>query len=188
MTPDPMRDVFGPVPWRDVRSLAGPVIESGVDEGTELVREGEVVATFSLIRSGTAELRLGAITIGTLGPGDWFGESDPLERRPQPCAVVARTPMRVLTFSAFGIDRLCAAIPEARRRIREYQRARGHGPDSGPADPTSAAALTQGGGVVDGDRPVIGGDPTELPHQAQGTGDRLARRAGPPRELVLGQR
>jgi hypothetical protein len=188
MTPDPMRDVFGPVPWRDVRSLAGPVIESDVDEDTELVREGEVVATFSLIRSGTAELRLGAITIGTLGPGDWFGESDPLARRPQPFAIVARTPMRVLTFSAFGIDRLCAAIPEARRRILDYQRARGDREESGPAGPSSAAALPQGGGIVDGDGSVIGGDPSELTHQPQRAGDRLARRAGPPRELVLGQR
>jgi CRP-like cAMP-binding protein len=117
--PDPLR-VFGPVPWREVRSLAGPVVETSAETGAELVREGELVATFSLIRSGSAEVRLGAITVGTLGPGDWFGESDPLARRPQPFTVVARTPMRLRTFSAFGIERLCAAFPGVRRRLLEF--------------------------------------------------------------------
>lgn len=197
--PDPLR-VFGPVPWREVRSLAGPVVETSAETGAELVREGELVATFSLIRSGSAELRLGSITIGTLGPGDWFGESDPLARRPQPFTVVARTPLRLLTFSAFGIERLCSAFPGVRRRILEVRPTEpsapadeGGDPEPSPVDdsarsPAATAALAQRRGVEHGDRPVVGGDPSQLAHQPQRAGDRLARRPGPPRELILGQR
>jgi Cyclic nucleotide-binding domain len=191
-TPDPLR-VFGPVPWREVRSLAGPVVETEATAGAALVREGEVVATFSLIRSGIAELRLGSIAIGALGPGDWFGESDPLERQPQPFTVIARSPLRVLTFSAFGIDRLCGAIPDARGRILEYRPGADAepGPDGEPASDRRAAApaaLAQRPGVEHRDRPVVGGDPPELAHQPQRAGDRLTRRSGPSRQLILGQR
>jgi Cyclic nucleotide-binding domain len=196
--------LFGAVRWSDVRSLAGPVVETEFPAGAELMREGDVVATFSLIHSGSAELWLGARAIATLGPGDWFGESDPLERRPQAFGVVALSALRVLTFSAFGIDRLCAAIPGARGRILEC-RARppaspgelrppdAPGEREGPGDPGSgrrpaAAALAQRAGVENGDRPVVGGDPAELAHQPQRARDRLTGRPGPPRELILGQR
>ncbi|HEY2770575.1 MAG TPA: cyclic nucleotide-binding domain-containing protein [Solirubrobacteraceae bacterium] len=116
--PDPLR-LFGPIPWRDVRSLAGPVVETNAQAGAQVIRAGDVVATFTLIRAGTVELRDGSTTVATLGPGGWFGEPDPAARRPQPYTVIARSPLRILTFSAFGIDRLCAAIPDAHRRIVE---------------------------------------------------------------------
>jgi Cyclic nucleotide-binding domain len=180
--PDPLR-LFGPIPWRDVRSLAGPVVETEVEAGAELIAAGDVVATFTLIRSGTVELRDGSTTVATLGPGDWFGESDPAARRPQPYTVIARSPLRILTFSAFGIDRLCAAIPDARRRIEDGRPGPGGSPASGSP---AAAALPERGGVEDGDRPVVGGHPAELPHQPQGARDRLPRRPGPARQLVLG--
>jgi CRP-like cAMP-binding protein len=177
--PDPLR-LFGPIPWRDVRSLAGPVIETEAEAGAQLVRAGDVVATFTLIRAGTVELRNGAATVGMLGPGDWFGESDPAARRPQPYTVIARSPLRILTFSAFGIDRLCAAIPDTRRRIVES--------DPGPETSAGAAtaALAERRGVEDRDGSVVGGHPPELPHQPQSARDGLPRRPSPARQLVLG--
>ena len=120
--------MFGALRARDVRSLAGPVIEATVPEGTELVREGTTVGAFSVIRAGSVSLCRDGETIGLLGAGDCFGESDPHDPTPQPFTVVARTPLRLTTFSAFGINRLCEAIPGVRERIL---RAR-------------AAALTQG--------------------------------------------
>jgi hypothetical protein len=44
--------------------------------------------------------------------------------------VIATSPMRLLTFSAYGIGRLCAALPPVRERLLAYL----------PNDPTSMRA------------------------------------------------
>jgi CRP-like cAMP-binding protein len=109
---------FGELRALDVRSLAGPVIEADVPAGTCLVREGEPSGAFFVIRSGTADVRRTGRTLGTLGIGDCFGEIDPVTPAPQSSTVIAGSSLRVTTFSAHGIDSLCAAIPYARERIR----------------------------------------------------------------------
>ena len=119
MTPDPM-EVFAPVRAMDVRSLAGPALDVQVPAGSVLVHEGRLLGTFFVIRSGTAEIRQGGCPVGTLSTGDCFGEIDPMKLSPQEYSVVATSPMRVLTFSAYGIGRLCAAIPSVRQRLLAY--------------------------------------------------------------------
>jgi CRP-like cAMP-binding protein len=109
--------VFGSIRSLDVRSLAGPVLDVNVSAGVRLVHEGEAIGTFFVIRSGNAELWHGDHRLRTIGTGDCFGEIDPASSEPQRVSVIASSPMRLLTFSAFGIDRLCATIPAARERI-----------------------------------------------------------------------
>lgn len=118
-TPDPM-EVFAPVRAMDVRSLAGPALDVQVPAGSALVHEGRLLGTFFVIRAGTAELLQGGCRVGTLGTGDCFGEIDPMGLNPQEYSVIATSPMRVLTFSAYGIGRLCAAIPNVRNRLVAY--------------------------------------------------------------------
>jgi CRP-like cAMP-binding protein len=113
---EPMQ-VFGSMPALDVRSLAGPVLDVNVASGVRLMREGQAIGTFYVIRSGSAELRQSDRRLRMLGTGDCFGEIDPASSEPQRVSVVATSPLRLLTFSSSGIDRLCAAIPDARERI-----------------------------------------------------------------------
>jgi CRP-like cAMP-binding protein len=110
--------VFGSIRWLDVRSLAGPVLDVNVPAGARLVHEGHAIGTFFVIRTGQAEVVQQDRVVGMLAAGDCFGEIDPDSTEPQPVSVVATTPMRLVTFSSHGIDRLCAAIPDARERIR----------------------------------------------------------------------
>ncbi|MGZ4179542.1 MAG: cyclic nucleotide-binding domain-containing protein [Solirubrobacteraceae bacterium] len=112
--------VFAPVRPLDVRSLAGPALDVQVPSGSVLVHEGRLVGTFFVIRSGTAELWQGDHQVGTLTTGDCFGEIDPTELEPQRYSVIATSPMRLLTFSAYGIGRLCAALPAVRERLLAY--------------------------------------------------------------------
>jgi CRP-like cAMP-binding protein len=113
-------DVFAPVRSLDVRSLAGPALEVQVPAGSVLVHEGRLLGTFFVIRAGSAELKQGEHRLRTLGTGDCFGEIDPMATRPQQFSVVASSPMRVLTFSAYGIGRLCAAFPKVRERLTAF--------------------------------------------------------------------
>jgi len=112
--------VFAPVRSLDVRSLAGPALEVHVPAGSRLVDEQCVVGTFYVIRSGEAELWHEGHKLRTLRTGDCFGEIDPMSVAPQRYTVLAATPMRLLTFSAFGIGRLCAAVPSIRARIESF--------------------------------------------------------------------
>jgi CRP-like cAMP-binding protein len=157
------RDVslFGSVRSIDARSLAGPVVGVQVDAGTELVLEGEVIGTFFVIRAGSAELTQGGRVIKTLGEGECFGEIDPLDSVPQPFGVVASSSMRLLTFSSFGISRLCDAIPGARERILASL------PDQPVLSPALARSLPQRRRIQHGDRPVIRRNPAKLAHQPQ---------------------
>jgi CRP-like cAMP-binding protein len=109
--------VFGPVRALDVRSLAGPVVDIEVPAGTVLMREGVPIGTFFVIRSGTAELYRDNHHVGTLRTGDCFGEIDPECREPQSYGIITSAPTRLLTFSSFGIGRLCEEIPGARQRL-----------------------------------------------------------------------
>jgi CRP-like cAMP-binding protein len=144
---DPLR-VFGPISAWEVRSLAGPVVELDVAAGVRLVREGLVIGTFFLIRSGRADLMTGEHKLATLEVGDCFGEIDAAPTRPQRFTVTATVPTRVLTFSAFGISRLCATIADARDRIlaalpEERLGARGaalHDPHAAPRDERDSLA------------------------------------------------
>jgi CRP-like cAMP-binding protein len=109
--------VFGSIRSLEVRSLAGPVLDINVAAGVHLMHQGQAIGTFFVIRSGTAELWQGERRLGTVGTGDCFGEIDPASSAPQQVSVVATSPMRLLTFSSFGIERLCSAIPAVRERI-----------------------------------------------------------------------
>jgi hypothetical protein len=169
--------VFGLLRARDVRSRAGPVLDVAVPPGTTLISEGELIGTFFVIRAGTATIWRGTSALGSLGPGDCFGEVEPNAPALQQFTVIASSELRFLTFSSLGIERLCSEIPGARERILGYL----------PSGRTTGA-LAQGGGVEDRDGAVVGGDPTELAHQAKCAGDRLARGARPARKLILRQR
>ncbi len=116
---DPMA-VFAPVRALDVRSLAGPALDVAVPAGSRLIEERSVIGTFYVIRAGEAELWRGAHKLWVVGAGDCFGEIDPAAPAPQPYTVIAATAMRVLTFSAFGMGRLCAALPSVRQRILSF--------------------------------------------------------------------
>jgi CRP-like cAMP-binding protein len=109
--------VFGEVRSLEARSLAGPVLSIDVASGAELIRQGEMVATFFVIRSGDAQLSCDGRTLGTLHAGDCFGEIDPAVENAQEFSVTAASPMRLSTFSAFGIARLCAAFPGMHQRL-----------------------------------------------------------------------
>lgn len=108
---------FGELRPLDVRSLAGPVIEADVPAGTCLVREGEPSGAFYVIRSGTASVRRRGRRLRTLAAGDCFGAIDSGSAGLQTRTVVADSALRVSTFSAHGIERLCATIPYTRDRI-----------------------------------------------------------------------
>jgi CRP-like cAMP-binding protein len=94
---------------RAVEVQAGTKVVTGDDYGTAIyfIEEGEADV---LTDDGTVTERLGA--------GDTFGEIGLLLTGERTATVVARTPMRLLSFSGQDFERIRSRVPELERSLR----------------------------------------------------------------------
>lgn len=92
--------------------------EVTVDEGKELVREGDYSYEFMVIEEGTAEVTRGGEHLADLGEGDFFGEMGLLEKTLRNATVTAKTPMRVITLTGWDLRRVERTAPQAIERVR----------------------------------------------------------------------
>ena len=111
--------LFQTVSDDELAEIAPFAEETTVEEGTELVREGDFSYEFFAIEDGRAEVTRGGQSVAELGPGDFFGEIGLLERDLRTASVVAKTDMRLVTLTGWDMKRMEKAMPEAVERIRE---------------------------------------------------------------------
>ncbi len=130
MDPNRLKSIplFQTVPDEELRQLAPFANEASVEEGRELVREGDFSYELWAIEEGEAEVLRDGEHLADLGPGDFFGEIGLLEKDLRTATVVARTPMRLITLTGWDLKRMERTMPEAVARVRkvlEERRARG---------------------------------------------------------------
>jgi CRP-like cAMP-binding protein len=116
--------LFQDVPDEELREIATFAQEITVDEGSELVLEGDFSYEFMLIEDGQAEVTRHGAHLADLGPGDFFGEIGLLEKTLRSATVTAKTPMRLVTLMGWDLKRMERHIPEAIERVREALEAR----------------------------------------------------------------
>jgi CRP-like cAMP-binding protein len=95
------------------------VSEVSVPAGKHLAEEGEYAYDLFVIKDGKAEVIQDGNTVAELGPGEFFGEMGVLEKAKRNATVVAKTPMTLLTLSAWDVKRLERKSPEAMRQLEE---------------------------------------------------------------------
>jgi CRP/FNR family cyclic AMP-dependent transcriptional regulator len=110
--------LFEEVGEEELDQIAPFATEVSVEEGRELVREGDFSYEFMAIEDGQAEVTRGGEHVADLGPGDFFGEMGLLERTLRNATVTAKTPMRLITLTGWDLKRVERAAPEAIERIR----------------------------------------------------------------------
>jgi CRP/FNR family transcriptional regulator, cyclic AMP receptor protein len=119
--------LFQTVPDEELRQLAPFANEASVEQGRELVREGDFSYELWAIEEGEAEVLRDGEHLADLGPGDFFGEIGLLEKDLRTATVVAKTPMRLITLTGWDLKRMERTMPEAVARVRkvlEERRAR----------------------------------------------------------------
>jgi CRP-like cAMP-binding protein len=89
-----------------LRKIATYAGETSVEQGKQLVREGDYSYDMMAIEEGEAEVKRGGETMATLGPGEFFGEIGVMEKSLRTADVVAKTPMRLVTLSHWDLKRM----------------------------------------------------------------------------------
>ena len=100
-----------------LRTISKVAQEVSVQEGAELVREGDYSYNLTIIAEGQAEVVHDGEVVATLGPGDVFGEIGVLSKGMRNATVRATTPMRLITLTGWDLRRLRGRIPELEDRI-----------------------------------------------------------------------
>ncbi len=113
-----------------VRTIARVAHELSVQEGAELVREGDYSYDLTIIDEGQAEVVHEGSVVATLGPGDVFGEAGVLRKDLRNASVRATTPMRLITLTGWDLRRLRGRMPELESRLKTLAQERGTAGDS----------------------------------------------------------
>ena len=108
----------------DVTTVAKAAKEVSVQEGAELVREGDYSYDLTIIDEGQAEVVHDGQVLATLGPGDVFGEAGVLGKAQRNATVRATTPMRLITLTGWDLRRLRGRIPTLGQRLNDLSATR----------------------------------------------------------------
>jgi CRP/FNR family cyclic AMP-dependent transcriptional regulator len=111
--------LFAGLSRKERRQVASTADEVEVEEGRELVREGEFAYEFFVIEEGQAEVLHGGEHVADLGPGDFLGEMGIVNKTRRNASVVARSPMRLMVMTGQDFRGMSRGMPAVAERIRQ---------------------------------------------------------------------
>jgi CRP-like cAMP-binding protein len=95
--------------------------ETSVSTGRRLVHEGDYSYDLIVIESGTADVIKGGEVIGSLGPGDVFGEMGMLSGGRRMADVVATSSMRLITLGKSDLRRISSEVSDQLQSLVEQR-------------------------------------------------------------------
>lgn len=104
---------------QDLEQVAEHAVKIYVRPGIKLIKQGEAGFDFSIVLSGTAEVRVDDTTIATLGAGDIFGEMALVGTQKRNADVVATSAMVLATMMVWDFRSLTESHPVIAGRIRD---------------------------------------------------------------------
>lgn len=115
---------------RHLQRLAKETDELAFAPGERIVEEGNLGEALFVVLAGQAKVVRAGRKLGTVVPGDFFGELSALDGGPRTATIVAETPMRVLRLFRRTLLKMIEEEPQLSlklldgivRRIREVQR------------------------------------------------------------------
>jgi len=122
--------LFADLPKRALQRLAREADELAFDPGESLVEEGSLGETLFVVLQGKAKVVRRGRRVGSVVPGDFFGELSTIDGGPRTATIVAETPMKVLRLFRSTLRRLLQDEPAMSlkildgivRRIRQVER------------------------------------------------------------------
>ena len=110
--------LFSGLEDEDLAAIASAASEVEAGEGESVATEGDFGHALYAVESGTAEVTSDGKKLGTLGPGDVFGEIAVLASGRRTATVVATSPMRLIALFKPEVWALERKAPVAAERLR----------------------------------------------------------------------
>ena len=110
--------LFSGLEDEDLAAIASAASEVEATEGQSVATEGDFGHALYAVESGTAEVTADGMKLGTLGPGDVFGEIAVLASGRRTATVVATSPMRLIALFKPQVWALERKAPVAAERLR----------------------------------------------------------------------
>ncbi len=123
MDPDRLKTIplFSSLSDKALDTVSVFASETSVSAGKRLVHEGDYSYELIVIDTGTADVIKGGEVIGSLGPGDVFGEMGMLSGGKRTADVVATSPMRLITLSRWDLKRISAEVSDQLQSLVEQR-------------------------------------------------------------------
>ena len=116
--PQPSVDLIRGVPLfsdlddKTAERLASEFIERQFDAGSSIATEGTDGLNFFVVASGEASVTVGGNAVGTLGPGDSFGEVALVDKSARSATVTATSPMVAYALPVWSFRPFVEQRPE----------------------------------------------------------------------------
>ncbi len=109
--------LFADLSTAELKKLARLMDEVDVKQGTVIIREGNTGGEFFIIVEGEIAIRRGSRRLGTLGPGDFFGEIALIDKGPRSATAIAETACRLMVLASREFHSMLNAEPKVERKI-----------------------------------------------------------------------
>jgi CRP-like cAMP-binding protein len=130
MDPDHLKTIplFSSLSDKALKTVSVFSSETAVSAGKRLVHEGDYSYELIVIETGTADVIKGGEVIGSLGPGDVFGEMGMLSGGKRTADVIATSPMELITLSKWDLKRISSEVSEQLQSlVQQRQQSDGEG-------------------------------------------------------------
>ena len=124
MDPDRLKTIplFSSLSAKALDTLSVFASETSVSTGKRLVHEGDYSYDLIVIETGTADVIKGGEVIGSLGPGDVFGEMGMLSGGKRTADVIATSPMSLITLSKWDLKRISTEVSDQLQSLVQQRR------------------------------------------------------------------
>jgi CRP-like cAMP-binding protein len=108
---------FSALNKKELDRLASRTDEVRAESGTVLTEEGKPGDEFFVVAEGMASVSVGRKKVGSIKPGDFFGEMALLDQGPRSATVKAELPVRLLKLDAKSFADLVSETPAVALKI-----------------------------------------------------------------------
>jgi len=116
--------LFADFSQKHLQRLAADTDELTFEPGDAVVREGELGETLFVVLAGEGKVVRGSRKVGTVLPGDFFGEVALIEGDRRTASVVASTPITAIVMHQRDFDAMQRELPHVAEKIHEAVHAR----------------------------------------------------------------
>jgi CRP-like cAMP-binding protein len=111
--------VFSSCTPDEIAAIAGVAQESTFQPGQIIVTQGTPGQAFYLVLTGRVEILRDGVSLGTFGPGDFFGEMSLLDQAPRSATIRAVEATRCLMLAGWDFRALLETHPSIAIKLLE---------------------------------------------------------------------